>query len=286
MALDGCGLFCKYTLFIFNLIFALVGFAFLGIGLWLRFSYNTRGIFQIEALNSSTFVMAVTVLIVLGLVMLIVVVFGDYGACNEKRCALQVFSVLLTILALAEVAVGVIGYSNKDAVGLKIVEFYSSMYALYVTGGGDPVIGATLTFIHNMLHCCGMTGVPLVELAKHTCPAPNGFFEQIKMDGCPNIILSVFDSKAQLVMGVFVGTGALLFIAVICSIILSRKLRLSNSSSQYIVLTQSTSVLANPQPSQHGFVSTSYPYPVVSTSYPYSDPVVFTPLSVANIPLA
>ncbi|XP_068574840.1 CD9 antigen-like isoform X1 [Cebidichthys violaceus] len=223
MALDGCGLFCKYTLFIFNLIFALVGFAFLGIGLWLRFSYNTRGIFQIEALNSSTFVMAVTVLIVLGLVMLIVVVFGDYGACNEKRCALQVFSVLLTILALAEVAVGVIGYSNKDAVGLKIVEFYSSMYALYVTGGGDPVIGATLTFIHNMLHCCGMTGVPLVELAKHTCPAPNGFFEQIKMDGCPNIILSVFDSKAQLVMGVFVGTGALLIIALVCTIILLKQ---------------------------------------------------------------
>lgn len=32
----------------------------------------------------------VTILIALGAVMLIVVVFGDYGACNEKRCALQV----------------------------------------------------------------------------------------------------------------------------------------------------------------------------------------------------
>ena len=32
----------------------------------------------------------VTVLIVMGAVMLIVVAFGDYGACNEKRCSLQV----------------------------------------------------------------------------------------------------------------------------------------------------------------------------------------------------
>ncbi|KAK9535530.1 hypothetical protein VZT92_007905 [Zoarces viviparus] len=297
MALDGCGLVCKYTLFIFNLIFALVGFAFLGIGLWLRFSDGTRGIFQIEALNSSVFVTAVTVLIALGSVMLIVVVFGDYGACNEKRCALQVFSALLTILAMAEVAVGVVGYSNKDAVGLNIAEFYASMYTLYVTSGGDPVIGATLTFIHRMLHCCGVTGVPLVELAKHTCPKPDGFWEQIKMDSCPGVIVSVFDSKAELVMGIFVGTGVLLFIALICSIILNRTLRLANSPAQYIILTQSTSVLANPQPSQHGFVSTSYPYPVVSTSYPnpdpvastsypYQDPVVFTPLSAANIPVA
>lgn len=32
----------------------------------------------------------VTVLIVLGTVMVILVMFGDYGACNEKRTALQV----------------------------------------------------------------------------------------------------------------------------------------------------------------------------------------------------
>ncbi len=33
-------------------------------------------------------------------------------------------------------------------VGLNFVEFYSSMYALYLTNG-DPVIGVTLTFIHK-----------------------------------------------------------------------------------------------------------------------------------------
>ncbi|XP_076607866.1 CD9 antigen isoform X1 [Chaetodon auriga] len=276
MAVDGCGLVCKYILFIFNIIFAVLGFAFLGLGMWLRFSGNTKGFFEIEALNSSAFVMAVTVLIALGAVMLIVVAFGDYGACNENRCSLQVFSALLSILALAEVVVGVLAYSKSDEVAASIVEFYSSMYALYLNNG-DPVIGATLTFIHKMLHCCGVTGVPLIELAKATCPKPDGILEHLVMPNCPGIIADVFNSNAPLVMGIFVGTGLLLIIALICSSILSKKI-VQSSSPQYIILTHSTSVLANPQPPQHELVSTSH-------SHPDQDPVVFTPLTVANIPM-
>ncbi|KAL6103364.1 uncharacterized protein ACO6RY_02778 [Pungitius sinensis] len=274
MALDGCGHFCKYALIIFNIIFAVLGVALLGLGLWLRFSDSTRAIFQIQELNSSAFVTVVTILIVLGSVMLIVVMFGDYGTCNEKRGALQVFTVLVSFLATAEVAFGVLGYANRHAVGGKMVEFYSTMYALYLTSGGDLFIAATLSFIHNMLHCCGMTGIAPFEWVQSTCPSPDGFFEHIKMPGCPAIIGSFYDSKAQLVMAIFLGTGALLLIAAICSITLSRQIRLSNASAQYIVLTHSTSVLTNPQPPQDGFVS---------TSYLDQDPVIFTPLSMANI---
>ncbi|KAM8845124.1 CD9 antigen isoform 2-T2 [Spinachia spinachia] len=217
MALDGCGLFCKYALIIFNLIFAVLGFALLGLGLWLRFSGNTRAIFQIEELHSSAFVMAVTILIVLGSVMLIVVMFGDYGTCNEKGWALQVFSVLLSILAGAEVAFGVLGYVHRETVGGKIVEFYSSMYALYLTSSGDQVIAATLGFLHNMLHCCGMTGITTFEWVQSTCPQPDGFLEHFKMPGCPAVIASFYDSKSQVVMAVFLGTGALLWLCPSCS---------------------------------------------------------------------
>ncbi|XP_023151295.2 CD9 antigen isoform X1 [Amphiprion ocellaris] len=276
MALDGCGLFCKYILVIFNIIFAVVGLAFFGLGLWLRFSGNTRGIFEIEELNSSAFVIGVTVLIVLGAVMLIVVTFGDYGACNEKRCALQVFSILLAFLATGEIVVGVLAYTQRDEVGLRIAEFYTSMYTLYA-GSGDPAIAVTLTFIHNALHCCGVTGIKLIEIAKDTCPKPDGLLEHLAMPNCPVTIAEVFDSRAPLVMGIFIGTGALLITALICSMILCSKIRQSVSSPQYIILTQSTPALAGVQLSQHEFVS---------TSYPEQDPVIFTPLTMANIPVA
>ncbi|KAM6905493.1 CD9 antigen [Xenentodon cancila] len=271
MALDGCGVVCKYVLIIFNIIFALVGMAFLGFGLWLRFSGNTRGIFSVADLNSSTFVIGVTVLITLGSVMLIMVMFGDYGACNEKRCALQVFTTLVAMLAAGEVVIGVLVYSKSDKVAQNVGEFYASLYSLYVSSG-DPAIAVSLTFIHNALHCCGLTGISLVEMVQETCPKPDGFLEKIKMPSCPGTISSVFDSKAPLVMGMFLGTGALLILALICSTILSAKIRLSASSPQYIVLTH-TSALAPPQ---HDFVS---------PSYPGQDPVLFTPLSVVSTPV-
>lgn len=275
MALDGCGLLCKYILIIFNIIFAVVGFAFLGLGLWLRFSDNTRPIFQIPDASSHTFVIGVTVLIVLGSLMLIVVMFGDYGACNEKRCALQVFAVLLAMLATVEVIVGVLAYSKSDEVGGRIAEFYTNLYTLYAMNQ-DPGIAVTLTFIHNMLHCCGVTGVPIIELVQNTCPKPDGWLEHIKMSTCPGVIAGFFNSKAPVVMGIFIGTGALLFVALICSSILSRKI-LSASAPQYIILTQTTSAVTNFQPAQPQSVT---------TSYPDQDPVFFTPLSAANIPVA
>ncbi|XP_008413716.1 CD9 antigen-like isoform X2 [Poecilia reticulata] len=224
MAVDGCGLVCKYILILFNIIFAVVGLAFLGLGLWLRFGQDTRGIFDIDALNSSAFVIGVTVLIILGSIMLIVVVFGDYGACNEKKCALQVFSVLLFFLAVAEFVIGGLAYSNSDTVGLKLGEFYTTLYTLYVNSQ-DPAIGVTLAFIHNSLHCCGMTGVALVELVKQTCPKPDGFMEHLVMPNCPATIVTVFDSRAPLVMGIFVGTGALLITALVCAVVLLQQVK-------------------------------------------------------------
>ncbi|KAF7662549.1 hypothetical protein LDENG_00232670 [Lucifuga dentata] len=276
MSLDGCGLVCKYLLVLFNIIFAVVGLAFLGLGLWLRFSNDTKGIFDIESLNSSAFVITVTVLIILGSVMLIVVAFGDYGACNENRCALQVFSALLALLALAEIVVGVLAYSRSDEVGVYMAEFYSSMYALYMKNA-DPAIGVTLTFIHNMLHCCGVTGIKVLEVPQGTCPKPDGFLEHIAMPNCPGVITKIFDRKAPLVLGIFLGTGALLIVALICSSILCRKIRLSMLSLQYIILTSSTPVLASPQPqSPSQVLSTTY-------SYSYQDPVVYTPLTTTII---
>lgn len=47
---EKCGFLLIYV------FWQLVGFAFLGLGLWLRFSDSTRGIFQVEDFNSSAFV--------------------------------------------------------------------------------------------------------------------------------------------------------------------------------------------------------------------------------------
>ncbi|XP_041735500.1 CD9 antigen isoform X1 [Coregonus clupeaformis] len=254
MALDGCGQLCKCILILFNIIFALVGLAMLGLGLWLRFSSETRGFFNID-LNTQQFVIGVSVLIALGAVILLVAAFGDYGACNENRTALGVFSCLLGILAGVQIGVGVIAYVRSDEVGKQLAEFYTTVYAQYVAKG-DPGMAVTLSIFHNGLHCCGIIGA-LDFLVKKTCPK-TGFIETFTLPACPTVIVDIFVSKAPLVMGLFLGTATMLILALVCSSLLSKEIQRSHSSPPpYILL--STTVLPPPNPDPVGFT----PLPVI-----------------------
>ncbi|KAM9473282.1 CD9 antigen-like [Salvelinus alpinus] len=227
MALDGCGQLCKCILIIFNIIFALVGFAMFGLGLWLRFSSGTRGFFDID-LNTQQFVIGVSVLIVLGAVMLLVAVFGGCGACNENRNALAVFSCLLAILTGLEIGAGVLAYMRSDEVGKQLAKFYMTVYAQYVDKR-DPGLAVTLSIFHNMLHCCGIIGA-FDLLVKKTCPETS-LLETFTLPACPTMIVNLFESKAPLVMGLFLGTAAMLITALVCCSILMKQIKRSHLSS-------------------------------------------------------
>ncbi|XP_049602076.1 CD9 antigen-like isoform X2 [Syngnathus scovelli] len=224
MALDAIGLVCKYILFLFNLIFGILGFVLLGLGLWLRFSDITRPIFEIGGLSSSTFVCGVITLIALGTVMLILVTIGDYGACSEKKCALQLSSVLLSILAIALACVGVVAYTQRQKVGMRVMVFYTGIYTLFAATRGAG-LGVTLVFVHETLHCCGVTGITLLEFVKQTCPKPQGFVENIAMPTCPGVITNLFTSSAPMVMAIFIVIGALLITPLVCTNILLKQIK-------------------------------------------------------------
>ncbi|XP_064844100.1 CD9 antigen-like isoform X2 [Oncorhynchus masou masou] len=221
MALDGCGQLCKCFLIMFNIIFALVGMAMFGLGLWLRFSSETRGFFNID-LNTQQFVIGVSVLIALGAVILLVAAFGDYGACNENVNGLAVFSSLLAILAGVEIAAGVVAYMRSDEVGEQLAKFYMTVYAQYVDKG-DPGLAVTLSMFHKVLHCCGLIGA-LDLLVKETCPK-TGIWETLTLPACPTVIHNLFESKAPLVMGLFLGTAAMLITALVCCSILMKQIK-------------------------------------------------------------
>ncbi|KAF3700532.1 hypothetical protein EXN66_Car016219 [Channa argus] len=120
MALNGCAIFCKCTLIFLNVIFAVVGFAFLFLSVLLRSSISKIGSFETDY---AAFV-GVAVLIVLSLVVQIVVTFGCYGACSENKCALQVFSVLVAVLAITEGLVGFSVYSNCYEICLQVLSIF------------------------------------------------------------------------------------------------------------------------------------------------------------------
>lgn len=262
MGLDLCGQLCKCILICFNLMFTLVGCAMLGLGLWLRFSPQTRGIFNID-LDTQQFVIGVMVLIVLGAMILLASAFGNYGACNEKISSLQVFSVLLSVLAGLVIGAGVVAYIRSKEVGVQLAEFYGTVYLKYVNTGGNPSMGITLTVLQNTLKCCGLVGA-LDVLVKKTCPE-HSFLETFTMPACPPTIVNLFEEKAPLVLGLFLGTAAMLVLALACSYILKKDIKRSLSSiAPYMLLSSPANTFTAPQ------------LPL----FPYQDPMAPVPLTV------
>lgn len=78
----------------------------------------------------------------------------------------------MTLLALAEIAIGFLAYTNREEVsrnelrlkpdvlvselvvppkvGLRIAEFYTTMYSLYAATS-DPAVAVTLLFVNNLV---------------------------------------------------------------------------------------------------------------------------------------
>ncbi|CAL8311367.1 unnamed protein product [Arctogadus glacialis] len=187
------GLLGKSVILIFNIVYTVVGLAFLGVGVWLRARYPDE-----------TLVTGEYVLIAVGIVMLITAITGDLGGCTSKTSCLATFCVLLAILMAAQLAL----YVQRQKVDHRLAEFYGFLYEIYISAG-DPVVGGTLRVIHYTLNCCGAVGVVGLDPISSTCPARSGFLERF-ISPCPTVLLDVFSAKPPLAMGIFYGNAVLM----------------------------------------------------------------------------
>ncbi|KTF77605.1 hypothetical protein cypCar_00047203, partial [Cyprinus carpio] len=219
-------------------VFQLVGFGLVALGMWLRFGAETRGFFDID-MKTTQFNIGVMVLVVTGVLMLLVAIIGDCGACNNSKAALGVVS---------------------D----ELVNFYATIYAQYVNTN-SPSQAVTLKLFHNAVrythtlahalahahahtrmhthtHMCGLTGVCLFQfdccgvggaiemLVRDTCPK-GSFMEKLMYSSCLGAIKEFFDANAPLVLGGFLGTAGIMLVALVCSSVLYSSLKPSYYSS-------------------------------------------------------
>ncbi|XP_056431704.1 CD9 antigen-like isoform X2 [Gadus chalcogrammus] len=190
-----CGILCKSVILIFNILYTVVGLAFLGVGVWLRARYP-------DASSGS----GDYVLIAVGIVMLITAITGDIGGCGNKSFSLATFCVLLVVLMAAQLAL----YVQREKVDHRLVEFYVFLYTIYITAAaGDPVVAGTLRVIHYTMDCCGAVGLVGVDPISHTCPDPSGFLDRF-MSPCPSVLVDVMGKGPPLAMGIFYGNAMLM----------------------------------------------------------------------------
>ncbi|XP_038126767.1 CD81 antigen-like [Cyprinodon tularosa] len=163
MGVDGCTKVIKYVLFLLNFLFWLVGGLILGVALWLRHDHQISSLMEVQ-LNGTqpptSFYTSVHILIAVGAVMMVVGFLGCYGAIQESQCLLGTFFVCLVILFACEVAGGIWGYMNREAVSKEIRDFYDSVYdeattKTFDTENKKAPVSQVLKVFHETLQCCG-----------------------------------------------------------------------------------------------------------------------------------
>uniref|UniRef100_A0A672L320 Uncharacterized protein n=1 Tax=Sinocyclocheilus grahami TaxID=75366 RepID=A0A672L320_SINGR len=197
-----CSVFLRAVLDVFQL----VGLGLVALGMWLRFGAETRGFFDID-LHTTQFNIGVMVLVVTGVLMLLVAIIGDCGACNNSKPALGVFSGLLTVLIIIEITAGVMAFMWSDRVSDELVNFYATIYAQYLNTR-SPAQAVTLELFNNAFDCCGVGG-PIEMFVRDTCPK-GSFLQKLMYSSCPSVIKDVFHSNAPLVLGGFLGTAGIM----------------------------------------------------------------------------
>ncbi|XP_056111351.1 leukocyte antigen CD37 [Rhinichthys klamathensis goyatoka] len=113
MASECCLSFTKYFLFLFNLIFVLLGSLLLSLGLWIQISENSIFFSPPPYISISLFSY---LLITSGSVTMALGFLGCLGSLKTVKCLLAIYFILLTVLLAAQIVGGVLFYTQKTEV--------------------------------------------------------------------------------------------------------------------------------------------------------------------------
>lgn len=150
---NGCLTITKYFLFLFNLIFFLLGGVILGFGLWLLLDNQSF----IVVLNDSTAVkVACYILIGVGGFSMLMGFVGCLGAIYEVRCLLGLYFTCLLLILIAQIAAGALIYFQKDLLDEEMSKIVSKVLSNYP--GNNTTTEQAWDFIQRNMLCCGWSG--------------------------------------------------------------------------------------------------------------------------------
>ncbi|XP_054443094.1 CD82 antigen [Pteronotus mesoamericanus] len=142
----------KYFLFLFNLLFFILGGVILGFGVWIL-ADKSSFIFVLQN-SSSLFNVGAYIFISVGAVTMLMGFLGCIGAVNEVRCLLGLYFVFLLLILIAQVAAGVLFYFNTDKVKQEMGSIVTRLIRDYKDGEEDR-LQQGWDYVQAQGKCCG-----------------------------------------------------------------------------------------------------------------------------------
>ena len=233
-----CDSILKFFVFMFNIIFFLVGCAIIGLGCYMYFEMRD----YLSFLGDTGFVDGTIGFIVVGVVLTIVSFFGICAVCTDNACMFKTFGFFMGLVVIAEIGVAIAILVLKVDAEDAISDTMRSSLNDYAT---DPDVKSSWDNMQKELKCCGIdtymdwknttlnnngTGNSVPDSC---CKAGNTTVgcgnnqipnhEHIYETGCLKQFEDYIEDNAYIVGGAGAGLGVLQIIVLIGSCCLAKK---------------------------------------------------------------
>lgn len=155
---SGCLRVTKYFLFLFNLLFLILGAVILGFGIWIL--ADKTSFIAVLQMSSPSLKTGAYVLIGVGALTMLMGFLGCLGAVNEIRCLLGLYFTCLMIILLAQVAAALVIYFQKQMLKDELSNVVEELIKNY-----DPLnenerrnLQDAWDYVQTQIACCGWTG--------------------------------------------------------------------------------------------------------------------------------
>lgn len=148
-----CYTFLKYISVVWNLLFMVMGGAWLGLVLWVYLSMSDIAVVTSDVQGYKS---VLYFLMVVGAIVFILGFLGCCGACQESQCMLGTFFALVLVLFTGQIAIGVWAHANKDKFTKVFTEAVTS--TIKTDYGTIEIKTKAFDTIQQKLKCCGSNG--------------------------------------------------------------------------------------------------------------------------------
>ncbi|XP_062973516.1 CD82 antigen [Elgaria multicarinata webbii] len=154
---SGCLKVTKYFLFLFNLLFFILGAVILGFGIWIL--VDKSSFISVLQASSSSLKVGAYILIGVGAVTMLMGFLGCVGAVNEIRCLLGLYFTCLLLILIAQIAAGLLIYFQRNALKAEMSGIVGDLIQNYNPyDDNNRTLETAWDYVQTQLSCCGWTG--------------------------------------------------------------------------------------------------------------------------------
>lgn len=236
-----CAGFLKAIMFFFNGIIFLAGAGILAVGIWVKVDSGSVFSFLAKIPNTPSQLGQVLnvgyLLIALGGLLLIIGFLGCCGAIRESKCMLLLFFIVVMVIFVAEIAGAVVLLVFRPLVDDLFVKFgVIAVQSIKSDYGNNPDITGLWNTTMSTLKCCGFNNY--TDFTNSSFYMSYGYppmcsqyggqpLSNTTVPGCFERIKGLIQDNTVVIIGVALGIAAIEFGAMVTSMTLFCKIKLS-----------------------------------------------------------